>query len=80
VAGFATEQNCSNAGSVRNGLDYNNRADFPQRSPRVFLPHDGKTTGRRHKDDRDFSEQEKERNLFRRAHSLFLIFKSGRLL
>jgi hypothetical protein len=23
---------------MRNGFDYNNRTDFPQRSPRVFLP------------------------------------------
>jgi len=37
VAGFATERNCCNAGRVRNELDYNNRADFPQRSLTLFF-------------------------------------------
>jgi hypothetical protein len=37
VAGIATERNCPNAGGVRNELDYNNRADFPQRLGRVFI-------------------------------------------
>jgi hypothetical protein len=35
--GLATERKPRNAGRVRNDLDYNNRLDFPQRSPHFSL-------------------------------------------
>jgi hypothetical protein len=37
VTGIASERNCTNAGGVRNELDYNNRMGFAQRSASLIL-------------------------------------------